>query len=57
MVLQSYTKPKIQSTDYPAKTFGDPAATAVQDVRASPILPHPLLLINTEEEPTVIGAE
>jgi hypothetical protein len=45
------------SEDYPpAKTFGDPTATLVHPVRASPTLPQPKLLTNTEPLPTVIGA-
>ena len=40
----------------PAKKLGDPPATEVHAVMASPILPHPLLLMNTDEDPIVIGA-
>jgi hypothetical protein len=45
------------SVDYPpAKTFGEPAATLVHPVRASPTRPQPKLLTNTEPLPTAIGA-
>jgi hypothetical protein len=40
----------------PAKTFEEPAATAVQPEIASPTLPAPLPFINTEELPVDIGA-
>jgi hypothetical protein len=39
-----------------ANTFGEPAATLVQAVIASPTLPQPKLFINTVGEPVVIGA-
>jgi hypothetical protein len=41
----------------PAKTFDEPAATEVQPLIPSPILPAPLLFTNTVEEPDAIGAE
>ena len=45
------------STIYPpANTLGEPAATLVQPVIASPTLPQPLLFINTVVDPVVIGA-
>ena len=42
--------------NYPAKTFGDPAATDVQPDILSPTLPAPLPLTKTEPEPDAIGA-
>jgi hypothetical protein len=39
-----------------AKTFGEPAATLVQPVMASPTLPHPKLFTKTVGDPVVIGA-
>jgi hypothetical protein len=39
-----------------ANTFGEPAATLVQLVIASPTLPQPKLFINTVGDPVVIGA-
>jgi hypothetical protein len=41
--------------NYPANTFGEPAATDVHPLIASPILPIPLPLTNTEVLPTAIG--
>ena len=40
----------------PAKTFDEPAATDVQPVIASPILPQPLEFTKTVAEPVEIGA-
>jgi len=40
----------------PANTLDDPVATLVQPDIASPILPHPLLLIKTVDDPDAIGA-
>ena len=40
----------------PANTFIEPAATEVQAVRESPILPQPKPLTFTVNDPTVIGA-
>jgi hypothetical protein len=42
---------------YPAKTFGDPAATDVQPDIPSPTLPHPLPFTKTVELPVAIDAE
>jgi hypothetical protein len=39
----------------PAKTLSLPAATEVQDVIASPILPAPSPFTNTVVEPVVMG--
>tara|TARA_B100000945_G_C19926882_1_gene387731 strand:+ start:172 stop:447 length:276 start_codon:yes stop_codon:yes gene_type:complete len=42
--------------NYPAKTFGDPAATDVQPDIPSPTLPHPLPFTNTVVLPVAIAA-
>ena len=51
-----FAKSTIVCSYGPQKTSGLPAATEVHAVIASPILPAPLLLTNTVEEPVVIGA-
>ena len=43
--------------NYPANTFGEPAATEVHPAIASPTLPVPTLLVLTVADPVAIGAE
>ena len=46
----------VKWTDQPANTSGEPCATEVQPVTASPTLPQPRPFIMTVVLPTVIGA-